>query len=727
MKENLEDLDILLQKKGFSSDQIHEIRIGMEAGLPVASYTNKDYMAIQMYQIRLGLQEHLPVEYYARPYYDWFQMEEIRKGLEAGLDVSIYAKPDIPYAKMRELRKGLEKDMNLSPFLNLRVGILRQLRKSILSGISIIPYIKEGYDEEQLKAIRHAVKKRIPIEPWLNPYYKGDSIREISTGLSRGLDVSQYANPEFSWRQMREIRLGLEHRLDISLYADPLYSYSQMEEIRTGLEKRLDVSRYSSLMYTAKEMRRRRLLLEKGESTDIEQFRHEPVPGESFYISVSEDSMTAYIHIVDSRHPIKRETILAALLSQGVCYGIDEIAIDGLLSGKYQGKGTIIAQGTPAIEGADGWYEYFFRTDLNRKPKELPDGSVDYHCVEWFELVNEDQKIAYYHEPGEGTPGKTVTGQVLPAKAGKEQPHLAGTGFKLLMDQKTYISTMKGRIELKNERMDITSLLLLEDVTAAGGDIDFDGSIQVNGNIGMGAVLHATGDIVVNGYVEAAELSCGGNILIRQGVSAGGAGYIRASQNIVGHYFESASLYAEGEIQAAYCLNSNLFARGIISALDGKGMIAGGSAYSESGFDIRNAGNAAGVPTRLTTGITKDLEKENAQLTHQLKEIQDELGILGHAYEDYHRRFKPEIRNTMKRYLELEEAIDAKQKQLSVLESEAEQMNTRLEKTDSACVIIRHVIYDNVVIEISGTIWRGDSLRQVTFRKSSDGAINLET
>ncbi len=727
MKEKTADLEIFLQKKGFSADQIHEIRTGMEAGLHVASYASRDYMAIQMYQIRLGLQEQLPVEFYARPCYDWFQMEEIRKGLENGIDVSIYAKPDIPYTKMRELRKGLEQDMNLTPFLHLKVGILQQLRKSILSGISIIPYIKEGYDEEQLKAIRHAVEKRIPIEPWLKPYYKGDSIREISSGLSHGLDVSLYADPGYSWRQMREIRLGLERRLDISQYADPLYSYSQMEEIRKGLERRLDVSRYSSLMYTTKEMRRRRLLLEKGESTNIEQFRQETVPGEAFYISVSEDNMTAHIHVADSRPPLTREAILAALLAQGVRHGIDEIAIDGLISGKYKGNGTVIARGTPAEEGSDGWYEFFFRTDLNRKPKELPDGSVDYHSVEWFELVEEDQKIAFYHEPQEGTPGKSVTGQFLPSKSGKEQPRLTGIGFKVLPDQKTYVATNTGRIELNGERMDITSLLVLEDVTAAGGDIDFDGSIQVNGNIGTGAVLHATGDIVVNGYVEAAELSCDGNILIRQGINASGSGAVRAAQNIVGHYFESANLYAEGEIQAAYCLNSRLFARGVISALDGKGMIAGGTAYSESGFQIMNAGNAAGVPTSLTTGITEDLEKENARLAHQLKEIQDELSILGHAYEDYHRRFKPEVRNTMKPYLELEEAIDAKQKQLSELENETERMRERLEKTDSACVIIRNVLYDNVVIEISGTIWRGDKLRQVTFRKNTDGAINLET
>lgn len=459
MKQNLDEV---LQQKGFSPDQIHEIRLGLEEKLDVTCYASKDYLAIQMYQIRLGLKEGLPVEYYTKPSYDWFQMEEIRIGLSRGIDVQVYAKPDIPYTMMRELRKGLEKEMDLSPFLHLEVGILRQLRKSILSGISIIPYIKEGYDEEQLKAIRHAIHERIPIEPCLTPYYKGDSIREISTGLSRGLDVSLYASPDFSWRQMREIRLGLEHRIDVSLYADPLYSYSQMEEIRIGLEHNLDVSRYDSLMYTTREMHRRRLLLEKGDHAETEEAIGSPVQEEGFYISVSEDAMSAHIHVADPRKIPDRKTILGALRQHGICHGIDEIAIDGLISGTYQGNGTAIAKGTPAVPGRDGWYEYFFRTDLNRRPRQLPDGSVDYHSVEWFELVKEGQKIAFYHEPGKGSDGKTVTGQILSASPGQEQPRLSGTGFKLMPDQKTYISAQNGRVELTNEHLTITNVLLLD-------------------------------------------------------------------------------------------------------------------------------------------------------------------------------------------------------------------------------------------------------------------------
>lgn len=724
MKQNLDEV---LQQKGFSPDQIHEIRLGLEEKLDVTCYASKNYLAIQMYQIRLGLKEGLPVEYYTKPSYDWFQMEEIRIGLSRGIDVQVYAKPDIPYTMMRELRKGLEKEMDLSPFLHLEVGILRQLRKSVLSGISIIPYIKEGYDEEQLKAIRHAIHERIPVEPWLTPYYKGASIREISTGLSRGLDVSLYASPDFSWRQMREIRLGLEHRIDVSLYADPLYSYSQMEEIRIGLEHNLDVSRYDSLMYTTREMHRRRLLLEKGDHAETEESLGSPVQEEGFYISVSEDAMSAHIHVADPRKIPDRKTILGALRQHGICHGIDEIAIDGLISGTYQGNGTAIAKGTPAVPGRDGWYEYFFRTDLNRRPRQLPDGSVDYHSVEWFELVKEGQKIAFYHEPGKGSDGKTVTGQILSAPPGQEQPRLSGTGFKLMPDQKTYISAQNGRVELTNEHLTITNVLLLEDATAAGGDIDFDGSIQVNGNVGAGAVLHATGDIVVNGYVEAAELSCDGSILVRQGVNAAGSGSIRATHDIIGHYFESANLYAEGEIQSCYCLNSTLFARGMIYAMDGKGMIAGGTAYSESGFRIRNAGNAAGVSTRLVTGITEDLQKENARMTHQVRELQDELNMLKNTYQDYQRRFKPEVRNTMRFYLDLEEAIESKQKLLKTMETQVEALNSRLNKTDLADITIRHILHDNVIIEISGTIWRGESLKHVTFKKTPEGSIDLET
>ena len=61
------------------------------------------------------------------------------------------------------------------------------------------------------------------------------------------------------------------------------------------------------------------------------------------------------------------------------------------------------------------------------------------------------------------------------------------------------------------------------------------------------------------------------------------------------------------------------------------------------------------------------------------------------------------------------------------METQAETLNSRLNKTDSADITIRHILHDNVIIEISGTIWRGESLKHVTFKKTPEGGIDLET
>ena len=43
MKHNLVEV---LEKKGFSPDQIHEIQLGLEEKLDVTCYASKDYLAI---------------------------------------------------------------------------------------------------------------------------------------------------------------------------------------------------------------------------------------------------------------------------------------------------------------------------------------------------------------------------------------------------------------------------------------------------------------------------------------------------------------------------------------------------------------------------------------------------------------------------------------------------------------------------------------------------------
>lgn len=713
----LTEQDLLLS--GYTTDQIQEIEEGLQENLDISFYTNPVYLSIQMHQIRLGLEEGLSVEYYAKPYYDWFQMEEIRKGLLDRLNVSVYAKPIIPYDKMRQIRKGLRAGIDLSPFNGLEVGILRELRKSLISGVSLIPYIKAGYDREQLEAIRHALQKHIDIDPYLDIRCRGASIREIRLGLEHGLDVGIYAKPVYTWRKMREIRLGLEHRLDVTPYTNPLYSYWQMHEIRLGLEENLDVSSYQSLMYTAKEMKHRRLMQTERTKQLLSNssWNIETLP--SFCISVGPDEMEAYLEITDEHANITTDTVLQALHDIGICHGIDNTVMDCLVRTPVTGQQFRIAAGTSPTVGRDGWYEYFFRTQLNRTPAELPDGSVDFQNVEWFETVKKGQTIAIYHPAEDGIAGCSVTGKTLPAKRGAEQHILTGTGFQLLSDRRTYVAATTGIICLNHDKLTISDLLVLEDVNTATGNVNFDGNIYITGKVGSGANIHATGDIIINGYVESACIQCDGNILFRQGVNASGGGQITAAGNIVGKFFETANLHAGGDIRIMYGMNCTLYAGGKIKALGSKGSIAGGTSYAEMGFEIHNAGNQAGLPTYLNMGLNSSLEGKLSQFENEITEAVKQLNILTSVHNGYRKKYTPEIRNTMDVFLKLEDAIYTKQLQIKQLEHRKSLLEERITKANAAKVIVDNTVFDNVIITMNNQAWHSSNMKRVVIKKVS--------
>ena len=47
----------------------------------------------------------------------------------------------------------------------------------------------------------------------------------------------------------------------------------------------------------------------------------------------------------------------------------------------------LIAEGDPAEDGTDGYYDYKFDMNFSKKPKVRPDGSVDYWSIKMVEMV----------------------------------------------------------------------------------------------------------------------------------------------------------------------------------------------------------------------------------------------------------------------------------------------------------------------------------------------------
>lgn len=722
----------------FDVDQMQEIEAGRAAGLDVSFYAKKEFLAIQMREIRLGLMSNIDVSVYADPRYDWFQMEEIRLGMKEGLDFTLYSDMTIPYDKMRVIREGLLSGINISRYKSLDAGVLRELVRALKAKVSITEYVKAGYVEEQLTEICTALEHKVNIEPYLSIDLRGVAIREIRLGLEEGIDPNVYASIDYNWKQMREIRLGLEHRCDVTKYLNNLYSWQQMREIRLGLEDGLDVSVYSGFVYVASDMEKIRLALLRGnikqdftpeneENTgnpkSTEDYANKIItdkhPDSRIHVFVSNDETEACIEIKCGTDAVfTYDEIVRALNAYGVRHGIIKENIKDLINKKKYNRTILVAKGKAATRGENGRYEFFFDTERDYKPVILPDGTCDYSAGKLFETVGNGQKIAVYHAATFGNAGYTVTGTIIPSNKGKEKSVLMGRGFSLLPDGKTYVSCMAGKIELLSENhIEITRMCMLDEVSAASGRIEFEGSVVVNGNVGKGSVIHATEDIIVNGITEAAEIVAKGNVILKGGALGKDGGIIKSGKSITGNFFEYMRVIAGENIEANYSLNSDLTAGELVTMRGKTGMIAGGTIISKKGVIVYDLGNRAKIPTYLKLGVSDDLIKARHNSELKIREAEKQLNILKNAYNDFQKKYAPEVRNTMEMYLKLENAIYTKEQESVNLKTELDMYDTEIANRMGARVVVGGVLNEGVIISIDNVKTSVHDIKDVTLRR----------
>ena len=670
---------------------------------------NDEYQKAQNQEIKLGKEEGLDVSLYANPQFNWLQMEQIRMGLKDKVDASIYADPANNYETMR------------------------QIRISLYAGIDLIPYLRRGFADDDLEEIRMAVMNRLPIDKWLQDNMCAPQIHQIRIGLCEDLDVSTYADIRYNWMQMQEIRLGLEKKVDVSIYAKNLFNHAQMREIRLGLEAGLDVSDYCSLIYSATDMKekrqavvnRKRLGSDSKEQDENRNSRtgktslRDPYSKKEFSIFIEENGNKAYAHIPwVPGNVVTKEDIYHDLERRGIVFGIRQEAIDDLIDRKRMNEKVLIAEGIPAHKGKDGWFEWFVRLDLPRIPAPLPDGGVDYVNIEAFEMVDEGERIALYHQAEEGTTGTNIYGESIHAEGGVELKPLRGVGFTLEPDGVTYTSKMNGKFEFVGGRINISNMLIVrEDVTAVTGKLEVDGSVYVIGSIYSGGYIKATGDIIIEHNVETGRLIAGGNVMIKKGSCSKNDCFIDAGGEVSGSFFEAANINAGGNVKANYIMNSNINTKGRVIVSGSKGVLLGGTTSAVKGVDTFNLGNRLHIKTVLDIGRNgiyekeqEEYEKKREQLLNDLQSLEQErskMVVMSAAGVDVSEELRRRIYG----------AIDVKMQELAEMDGEASKLVNQTEQTTKEPVCVRGRAHEGSLITINGIKYtlKGE-VRRVVFK-----------
>lgn len=644
---------------------------------------NPEYVKEQSQEILLGKEEGLDVSLYSNPEYNWLQMEQIRMGIKDKVDVSAYADPSYSYETMK------------------------QIRLSFYSSNDLAAYLARGFVDDELEQIRLALEDGLPIDAWLTDDMYMQQIYEIRMGLYEGLDVSAYANSQYNWMQMREIRLGLEKKLRVSFYTNSLFSHWQMKEIRLGLEAGLDVSSYAKLILSGTDMKEKReaLLKEKTKNRNFDDKLGINVSSfmtNEFSIFVEDNGNKAFAFIpLIPGNVVTEEDIYDALKKRGIVIGIKSQVITEMIKRKRVNEKILIAEGTPAEDGKNGWYEFFVRLDLPRIPAPLPDGGVDYVNIEAFEMVDEGERLAVYHPAQKGIDGQNIFGEVLHANKGTEKKPLKGEGFTIAPDGVTYISKMNGKFEYINGRIIISNMVIVrEDVTTVTGKLEVDGSVYVIGSVYSGGYIKATGDIIVEYNVEAGRLIAGGNVMIKRGSCSKNGCFIEAKGEVSGSFFETANINADGNIKANYIMNSDINTLGKVIVSGSKGMLLGGRLRAVRGVDTYNLGNKTHIKTFLDVGRNILYDKQQELFAKQRGRIVSEMSMLEEQWNRVLQHLPADKEQATLLIKKLNAAIVAKGNELAELDADISRLAS-LTDQDMKLVTVRGNAYEGSVIEIN--------------------------
>ncbi len=341
-------------------------------------------------------------------------------------------------------------------------------------------------------------------------------------------------------------------------------------------------------------------------------------------VDISRDKMKATIKY-DTRSGTKLPTfemVMEELNNKGVKFGIDE---DEIKHGIESLAPFVAANGQPPIAGENAYIDKKF--DLSAKGRPVVDeyDKVDYKNMNLFVLVEANQTLAIRVPQTKGKPGKNVFGEVVPAQNGRPIPMPTGKNTRVLGENQL-IATINGQIVTDGNRISVDPRLEIKgSVGVATGDIDFDGSVFVQGDVKQGFKVVATGDIEIKGNVSGGEVT-GRSIIISGGITGANRGKVQAENDVRAAFAENAVIEAGRDIYIAdVCLHSTLRAGKKINVEGKGGKIIGGLTVSGEEVNAREIGNDAFVITRVSVGVDPNLQKEYHEVCKSYKEGKKKL------------------------------------------------------------------------------------------------------
>jgi uncharacterized protein (DUF342 family) len=439
-------------------------------------------------------------------------------------------------------------------------------------------------------------------------------------------------------------------------------------------------------------------------------YSRERRPSEPFIsIVVSPDFLTARLICYPADYLQTMELVKSELVKSNVFFGIDERKIEMLLSRVNRDRepvlGAVVANGVPAVDGIDARIDYNFRLPDEICVKENEAGRVDYKAIREIPNVRKDDLLAVVTPPVPPKSGCGVDGRKLNGKPGRPSLMLPGRGVRYNKEEGRFYAEIDGYATLVGKRIQVIPLYTVPcDVDYSTGNIDFVGTVVVNGNISAGFSVRAEGDVIVQGVIEASACVYAGGNIVAKGVIGGEQGLLEAKGMVRIGWCQEAVIKADGDVHVTDAvLNSHISSLGNIYVQEKKGVIIGGLVRGVQGVRVKTIGSRLEVPTMVVAGENFRMMELVGEL-NRLQKInsQNQTKIsLGLKAAGLQASQDPVRREKMRKLTEISADLAEKERDFELKKQE---LMRRMAERSFAKIQVKEAVFGNTKIQIGASV-----------------------
>jgi hypothetical protein len=412
-------------------------------------------------------------------------------------------------------------------------------------------------------------------------------------------------------------------------------------------------------------------------------------------VRVSPDKRTAHAVVTAPQfggETPSQQDIAIALREAGVIFGVKQETMQLLSTTNDYNKSELVAVAVMPVKGTDASIEYHFSAERDLRPRELPDGSVDFKDLGLVTNVKEDEPLCTKTPPGEGTSGRNVLGEPMPASFGKDLKLPVGPGTKISQNGLQLLAATNGQVAFVNRRVSVSDIFTVEkDVGIGTGNIDFDGNVRVKGDVTLGYIVKATGSVTVSGILDGGSVEAGGNVSVNNGFNGMQSGSIVSGGDVRCKYLQNGTVSAKGSIYTGHIVGCTVRSGATLNVSGGKSQIYNSTLVARDAINCINVGTESHAkPVIMEVGSDPELIQRKTANPKETAETEKKLHGIVQLYNIFAEREKrgnlpPD---KVKDYEDVKHTMDKLKTRLIELEQEREDIEESMATMGYGTVVV---------------------------------------